>query len=320
MSGEPGRRAFLTGASGFAGRQLAKLLVENGWTVAGTVNSRRCPVEGVRSQRVQIDDADALTRLLAEFEPDVVFHLAAIVDTVKTPSVMELHRVNTIGTVAVTEAMAASAPRARLLFSSSSFVYGHVDQNAGAIAESAPLAPVTPYGSSKAAAEQIVHQFARLHDADVVVTRAFQHTGPGHVGAYALADWAQQIARIEAGGGRGEIATGELSVARDYLDVRDVASAYLAVAERGERDSTYNVCSGEPVTMARLLHGLIECFDVDVAVKTDPARLRKVDQPVFAGDPGKLLSTGWRRRFELGETLAALAGFWRDRVRAERNG
>lgn len=307
-------RAFITGVSGFAGQALARLLVEQDWTVAGTVGSRECDVPEVEAHRVQIDDCDRLTGLLAEFAPDVVFHLAAIVDTVQTPSVMELHRVNTLGTTAVTLAVANASPDARLVFASSAFAYGHVDSRADSIHEDTPLRPVTPYGASKAAGETLVLQHARLHSADAVITRAFQHTGRGHVGAYALADWAAQLTMIERSGEDDEIATGDLSVKRDYLDVRDVASAYLAVAEHGASGGVYNVCSGVAVSMRELLETLVGCFDVNVKIVTDPSRLRKVDQPVFVGDPAKLTAdTGWRRRYELAETMTALAEFSRGR-------
>lgn len=308
------RRAFITGVSGFAGRRLAERLTGAGWELAGTVGRRSSGVAGVAEHSVQIDDCESLARLIGDFEPEVVFHLAAIVDTVQTPSVLELHRVNTIGTVAVTEAIAAAGSRARLVFTSSAFAYGHVDEGAEAIVESTPLRPVTPYGSSKAASEAIVRQFARLHGNDVIVTRAFQHTGPGHTGAYALADWARQLAIIERSGEPGEIAVGELSVARDYLDVRDVASAYAAAAERGRAGATYNVCSGEPVTMGELLERLIAQYEAEVEISVDESRLRKVDQPVFAGDPTALIDdTGWRREHSIEQTLAALAAFWRER-------
>ncbi|MFY9264173.1 MAG: GDP-mannose 4,6-dehydratase [Solirubrobacterales bacterium] len=315
MNDQTAKRALITGVSGFAGRHLAELLVQNGWAVSGTTNTRSCDVAGVTSHALQIDDVAALGALIGSVEPDVVFHLAAIVDTVRTPSIMELHRVNTMGTVAVTEAIAESGSRARLVFASSSFAYGRVGENSAAIPESTELRPVTAYGASKAAAEQIVWQHARLRDADVVVTRAFQHTGPGHTGAYALADWGRQLAEIEQRGEHGAIATGNLAVERDYLDVRDVAAAYLAVAERGHRGGTYNVCSGEPLAMEVLLRGLIASFGIEVEIETDARRLRKVDQPVFAGDPRRLSNdTGWRRRVTLEDTLDALASYWRART------
>ena len=303
-----GRRAFVTGVSGFAGRQLAAQLVAAGWHVEGTVSTTTSGVRGVVEHHPRIDDHDALAQVIGAFAPDVVFHLAAIVDTVTTPDVDELHRVNALGTLGVTEAMRAVAPDARLLFTSSSFAYGRTSPNAQPVQESHPLAPITPYGVSKAESEAIVARFRDETGADTVITRAFQHSGPGHQGEYALADWARQLVAIERAGGVGTIATGNLDVARDYLDVRDVASAYIAVAERGRPGETYNVCSGEPVTMLELLSGLIQAFDLAVQIETDPARVRAIDQPVFVGDPSKLhADTGWVPRHSRAEMLAALA-------------
>lgn len=311
------RAAVVTGASGFAGRQLVATLVESGWTVAGTVGRRSIDVPGVREEQIDICDVDGLARLLAAVEPTVVFHLAAIVDTVTTPDVDELHRVNTGGTEAVVAALGAAAPQARLLFTSSAFAYGRISPDAIPVREEQPLEPVTPYGVSKAAAETVVARFADA-GGDVVVTRAFQHTGPGHVGAYALADWALQLARIERDGGHGTMATGDLDVQRDYLDVRDVATAYIAAAERGRSGATYNVCSGRPVSMRTLLESLVRAFGVDVELVVDPARLRAVDQPVVFGDVSRLTAdTGWAPAHSLDDTLAALAETARARLRAE---
>ncbi|HEV7918066.1 MAG TPA: GDP-mannose 4,6-dehydratase [Solirubrobacterales bacterium] len=309
------RTAFITGVSSFAGRRLAEQLVQAGWRVEGTVLSRASGVAGVTEHKLEIDDRDAIAELLGPLAPTVVFHLAAIVDTVTTPDVMELHRINTMGTVAVTEAMRVAAPSARLVFTSSAFAYGRTPAESQPVTEDEPLRPLTPYGASKVASEQIVSQFARETGADVVITRAFQHTGPEHTGAYALADWAGQLARIERDGGPGSIATGNLEVERDYLDVRDVASAYVATAERGKSGAVYNVSSGVPLSMRALLEGLIEAFGVDATIETDPARVRAIDQPVFVGDPTRLKQdTGWEPAFSLDETLRALADFARTQL------
>jgi GDP-4-dehydro-6-deoxy-D-mannose reductase len=301
-------RAFITGVSGFAGRNLAQLLVDWGDTVQGTVQTRSSGVKGVGEHAVDIQDVRVLDELLGFFRPDVVYHLAAIVDTVTTPSVMRLHEVNTMGTVAVTEAMRSAAPDARLLFTSSSFAYGGADAGELPVKESQTLRPVTPYGASKAASEEIVWQFARQTGAEVIVTRAFQHTGPGHTGEYAMADWARQLAEIERGGGTGTIRCGNLDVERDYLDVRDVASAYAAAATAGTPGRTYNVCSQVPRTMRSLLEGLIEAFGVDARIEVDQARLRRVDQPTFYGDVSALRAdTDWEPSFRMERTLADLA-------------
>lgn len=309
------RRALITGMSGFAGRQLADQLVREGWTVAGTVRSRSSGLAGVQEHRLEIDDRASLAALMGELRPDVVFHLAAIVDTVLTPDVLELHRVNTLGTVAVLEAVRELGDRPRVLHASSAFAYGFTPDAAQPVSEDEPLRPVTPYGASKAAGEAIALAFGRETGTEVVVTRAFQHTGPGHVGAYALADWAQQLARIEADGGRGTIHCGNVDVARDYCDVRDIAGAYRAVAERGRAGTVYNVASGVPVTMRALLEGLIRAFGVDVEIEVDAARLRKVDQPRFFADVARVRAdTGWEPQYSLEATLAALAESWRGRA------
>jgi GDP-4-dehydro-6-deoxy-D-mannose reductase len=167
---------------------------------------------------------------------------------------------------------------------------------------------VTPYGASKAASEGIVWQFARQTGAAVIVTRAFQHTGPGHTGEYAMADWARQLAAIERGGGSGTLNCGNLDVERDYLDVRDVASAYAVAATQGIPGRTYNVCSGVPRTMRSLLEGLIEAFGVEATIEVDQTRLRRVDQPAFYGDRSALRDdTGWEPAIPIERTLADLA-------------
>jgi GDP-4-dehydro-6-deoxy-D-mannose reductase len=313
MSGQ----ALITGVSGFAGRHLARRLLDDGWQVAGTVRSRSAGLPEVAEHRVEIGDRDALAALVTDVAPDVVFHLAAVVDTVTTPDVVELHRVNTLGTVAVLEALRAAAATPRVVFTSSAFAYGFTAPGEQPVREEQALRPLTPYGSSKAAGEAIALQFGRETGTEVIVTRAFQHTGPGHTGAYALADWAQQLAELEARGGPGVIRCGNIDVERDYCDVRDVAAAYVAIAERGRPGAVYNVASGVPVTMRALLEGLIEAFGVDATVEVDAARLRKVDQPRFYADVSRLKAdTGWAPAHDLAGTLAALADFWRRRVAA----
>lgn len=308
------RSAFITGVSSFAGGHLARQLIDAGWSVEGTVNSRRSGIEGVTEHRVDIADGDAIAGLIEAAQPDAVFHLAAIVDTVDTPSVTELQRVNVLGAAAVVEAVRAAAPTARLVYTSSAFVYGFTAPDEQPVVEGQSLRPLTPYGASKVAAEAIVGQYARA-GGNAVITRAFQHTGNGHVGAYALSDWAEQLARIKSSGGSGSIATGNLDVERDYLDVRDVAAAYLALADAGETGDVFNVSSDVPVTMRALLEGLIAAFDVDVEITTDQSRLRKIDQPRFVGDSSRLrAATGWAPSYEISQTLDELARFWLSRV------
>jgi GDP-4-dehydro-6-deoxy-D-mannose reductase len=311
-----GRTALVTGAGGFAGRHLTEQLIEDGYRVVAVTRTSEPPA-GAEQHQFDIEDTDALTALIESERPEVIFHLAAIVDTVDTPSVDELIRVNVGGTKAVANSTFAAAPTTPIVFASSAFVYGSTTPEEQPLGEGQPLRPLTPYGETKVSAEEIL----QLHDArggHAVIARSFQHTGPGHVGAYALSDWAEQLARIELDGGSGEIATGALDVERDYLDVRDVVGAYRALARGGVSGQIYNVSSGSGVTMRQLLEGLIEAYGIDVEIVTDQSRLRKVDQPVVIGDRSALTAaTGWEPQYPLDQTLGDLAEFWRGRVRAD---
>jgi GDP-4-dehydro-6-deoxy-D-mannose reductase len=297
------RRALVTGASGFAGKHLVSLLLAEGWDVAGIVRSRSTGIDGVQEHTVEIDDLAGVTAVVDAFRPTHVFHLAAVVDTITTPDVMALYRTNTLGTVAVLEAVGAVGGVDRVLVASSAFAYGRPPAGARPVREDDPLLPLTAYGSSKVAAEAIARQWSIATGTDVLITRAFQHTGPGHVGAYALSDWASQLAS-----GATTLRVGALDVARDYLDVRDVVEAYLALMERGAAGTVYNVASGVPVTMRELLDALVVAFGGTAEVVVDPARIRAVDTPVFVADVARLhADTGWSPRFTLEETMTALA-------------
>jgi GDP-4-dehydro-6-deoxy-D-mannose reductase len=296
-------RALVTGASGFAGRHLSTQLLDQGWEVAGTFRHRE-PVAGVHPAQLTLDDIDGLRALVREFNPDVVYHLAALVDTVTTPDIITLYRTNTLGTVTVLEALKAAPSISRVLLASSAFVYGRA-KRPDAITETEALTPLTAYGASKVAAEEIGLQWARETGVDIVIARAFQHTGPGHVGRYALSEWAAQISS-----GTTTVSVGNLDVVRDYLDVRDVVAAYRALVDRGRSGEAYNVASGIPRSMRSMLDGLIDGFGAAVSVTTDPSLFRPVDQPTFVADIHKISQeTSWKPRIPMSRCLSDLAAW-----------
>ena len=297
------QRALVTGAAGFTGRHLTRLLLSGGWEVHGTVRSTPSGVEGIHERAVALHDWQTLADLCREVRPDVVFHLAAVVDTVETPDLGALFRSNVEGTAALLAAVQAGGTTRRVVVASSAFAYGRVAEKPESIAETAPLRPVTPYGASKAAAEVVALQWWRQTGIDLVISRGFQHTGPGHVGAYALADWARQLAT-----GVKVLEVGNLDAVRDYLDVRDAASALLALASEGKAGDVYNVASGVPRTMRSLLDGLLAAFGSDAEVRPTGVRMRSVDQPVFVANVSKLRGqTRWTPNYAIDDTLRDLA-------------
>jgi GDP-4-dehydro-6-deoxy-D-mannose reductase len=275
-------RVLVTGPNGFVGGHLRTELGE-----------AFVPFEG------DVLDGAGLAAAVGEVRPSAVVHLAAQSSVADSwVDVAEVWRVNVLGTVNVAEAICAEAPGARLLFVSSGEVYGRPAQVP--TPENAPVAPVSPYGASKAAAELACLQASSL---DVVVARSFPHIGPGQDQRFAVASWAGQLARFDREGG-GELRVGDLDVERDLTDVRDVCRAYRLLLDPRVPAGTYNVASGAPVPLRRVLDLLVEAAGVQVNIVRDEARLRPADIRTIAGDPSRLRSaTGWRPEIPLDQTL-----------------
>ena len=296
-------RALVTGASGFAGGHLVEALKHKGAEILACggphdANSGYRPID--------LSDAQSLRDALDSFRPTVVFHLAAqtfVPESLRSPA--ETYEVNVMGTVRLAEAVRtyAGGPRPRMLFTSSAEVYGRREAGEFPLRETLDLRPATPYGASKAAAETVLLAHARGFDLDVVVARAFNHIGPGQNERFVVASLAAQLARV-ASGEAPHLLVGNLSAARDFLDVRDVVAAYVALAADGERGEVYNVCSGKAVTIRDVLRELITIARVPVEVREDPLRFRSAEIPLYVGDPQKLRDrTGWQPGIPLVRSL-----------------
>lgn len=296
-------RALVTGASGFVGRYLVDALRRQGDDVVACGGPHD---DGSDFFPIDLADLPSLRAALDAARPNVIFHLAAqsfVPDSLRSP--LETLEVNALGSARLAEAVRAYAadPPPRIVFTSSAEVYGVRDPVEYPLHETLDLRPANPYGASKAAAEAILLADARSFGLDVVVARAFNHIGPRQSERFVVASLAQQLARI-ARGAEPQMYVGSLSSARDFLDVRDVVEAYLALARRGEGAQVYNVCSGRAVTIRDVLRELINIARVPVEVREDPDRLRVVDLPLSAGSSEKLRrATGWQPKIPLARSL-----------------
>ena len=136
-----------------------------------------------------------------------------------------------------------------------------------------------------------------------MVTRAFNHEGPGRDERFAVGSWAQQIARLEAEGG-GTLLVGDLCAERDLTDVRDVCRAYRLLLDTEVPAGTYNVASGGRSRCRRCWSCSSAARARPITVEEDPARLRPAEIPRLAGDASKLrAATGWKPRIPLEQTL-----------------
>jgi GDP-4-dehydro-6-deoxy-D-mannose reductase len=271
---------------------------------------------GVQWRGVELTDRDSVTSAIADASPSRIFHLAGApsVETSWTNAVPHL-RINALGTHYLLDAVRRAGQVCRVLVVTSAQVYDMGDR---ALDEGSPLRPSTPYGLTKLAQDELARA-AAADGLDVVVARPFNHIGPRQTAGFAIASFARQIARIEAGLDAPVMRVGNLDPRRDLSDVRDVADAYIGLMARGTAGRAYNVCSGAAHRIGDVLDSLRRLATVAVAKETDTARLRPNDVPLVVGDAARIRAeTGWSPRIPLETTLRDTLEWWRAEVRAGR--
>lgn len=311
--------AFITGIAGFAGSYLAEELLAAGFEVSGSIfnNEPTKNIDGIIRQlklyQLDIFDANRCTRLLTKLKPSYIFHLAAMASVGKSFEMeRQTFRVNFEGTVNLLSAATSLRALKAMLFISSADAYGSFRPKTLTLAEDQPLNPISPYGISKAAGEQVCRYYWRQHRLPVIIARSFNHSGPRQSDSFVVPAFARQVAAIEAGLQEPVLRVGDLSARRDLSDVRDIVSGYRLAVLRGKPGEVYNFCSGKTVTIERVLKLLLVQSSKKIKLKVDRARLRKADIPVLRGSNRKACrQLGFSVRYSLKETLRATLDFWR---------
>jgi GDP-4-dehydro-6-deoxy-D-mannose reductase len=319
-------RVLVTGATGFVGRHLLPAL-RTAFPGAELVPAARTGEPGgeggggaaVRS--FDLMDPGGAAQLVATVRPDACVHLAAasaVAESFSDPDAAWWANVD--GTRALAAALVRHAPGCRLLHVSSGEVYGLSFNGGVPLDESAPLRPANPYAAAKAAADIALGEMA-LRGLRVLRVRPLNHVGPGQSPRFAVAAFARQIARVEAGVQPPAIRTGALDRRRDFLDVRDVCDAYVSALGRMDAlpaGAVLNVASGRLRKMGDVLADMLRIAGVRAEVEEeDQAARRPTD---LAATPcsaeAARAALGWAPRRDWEETLADTIAFWRAEVRA----
>jgi len=244
-------RVLVTGAAGFIGSHLCEALIARGDDVLGV----DCFTDFYSPARKQANLTDTLAAGL-DFRPidlacdelesivdgiDVVYHLAGQPGVRQSWGEFDLYaQRNLVATQRLLEATLRSG-HARFVFASSSSVYGHIDGQPAR--ESDPFAPVSPYGMTKAACEQLIDVYRRVHGLSAVSLRYFTAYGPRQRPEMAFAAFTRAILL-----GRPLRVLGDGRQVRDFTYVDDVVAATIAAAERGT-EPAYNIAGGASSTL-----------------------------------------------------------------------
>ena len=302
-------RALVTGGNGFVAQWAIRAMLERGWIVisAGIGESPMMPVltaeecENVGWRAMDVTRQEDVTRVMDEAQPDLVLHLAAVShvpDALRNPG--RAYEVNAVGAVRllaeVRKQRLAGTGDPVVLIVGSAEQYGRHEINEMPLHEDVEQRPLTLYAASKVAQEVAALQAFRSDGVRVICTRSFNHSGVGHDARFLLPSLVARALALSAEGRT--LAIGNGDTVRDFLHVRDVVSAYLALLERGAEGDAYNICSGEGVSVRALAQAVLRRVGATAEVTLDPSLARPVDVPVLVGANAKLRrATGWTPRF-----------------------
>lgn len=308
------KSVLVSGVSGFTGSQLAKRLAELGAEVTGITRGEKW--DKPNEQKVNLVKGDILDyllieRVLAEYEIDICFHLAAqaiVRRALKSPQ--STYWTNVIGTVNLLEACRHVGVDA-FLYTSTDKVYGEPDKLP--IPEDAQLKGSGIYESSKVAADQIARAYATTFDLPVVVSRACNIYGPGDMNPRIIPNTIKACLRSEP-----PVIFKGIDSIREYIYVQDCIDAYLLLVENIEktRGEVFNVGSGAVKKQAEVVKEIAQLFKLKPKyVDPKPYVLKEIKSQYLSSEKIKK-RLGWKSKVTFEEGVKRTVDWWKNKVGA----
>jgi UDP-glucuronate 4-epimerase len=314
VNGNP-KRVLLTGGAGFIGSHLAEALLRNGALLSVVDNLdefyspawKKANLESIRKAgpydffNRDICETEGMRETVAAVRPDVIIHLAAragVRPSIEQPRLYE--KVNVAGTVNLLE-LCREFSVARLIFGSSSSVYG-ASSRAPFSEEQSDLRPISPYAATKLAGESFCYTYAHLYKLPVVALRFFTVYGPRQRPDLAIHKF---VARMEAG--KPLPIFGDGATGRDYTYVDDIVAGILGALDydfsrtAGAPFEICNLGNSSPITLSELVHSLERATGKPAIIQREG--LQQGDVPLTWADiskAGKLLDYHPRTTLEEG--------------------
>jgi GDP-4-dehydro-6-deoxy-D-mannose reductase len=310
---------LVTGAAGFVGGHLLELLSRHETNVVGWRRPQGRPphpFSGVRWMEVDVLDRAGVAAALAEVKPAAIYHLAGSAHVAQSwQYIRETYEGNLLATNYLFEGLRLHRLAPRVLVTGSAHVYAPQPRP---LLEDDQLKPVSPYATSKLATEMLAMRAWTDDELPTILTRAFNHVGPGQDPSYVAPSIARQVALIEHGKLEPSLSMGNLESRRDFSDVRDTVRAYRILMASGRPGVPYNVSSGRAVAMGELVGAFVSRARCAVRVVQDQARFRPNDVPLLVGSHDRITAeTGWKPEIPLEQTIDDLLAYWRARAASE---
>lgn len=315
-------KILITGISGFVGRHFVEYLSTTGESheVAGiyfrhkpNFNDFQFKNVDCSFYRVDLREKDSLSKVLMDFHPEYIVHLAAQSSVAYSwlypaESVEE----NNAMFMTLIEQTRLLGLGCRILAVGSAEEYGNVNEIDLPLVESQIANPVNPYGVSRAFQQMISEVYCRNYGLDIIHTRSFNHLGPYQTDKFVISSFAKQVAN-ELRDGRTNITltVGNVDIVRDFTDVRDVVRAYYLLLKMGATCNVYNVCSGHGFLLKDVIGMIAKLSHTRIDWYSNEDNIRPSENKKIIGSNAKIIrETGWQPEITLEQSLKDLLDYW----------
>jgi GDP-4-dehydro-6-deoxy-D-mannose reductase len=314
------KKYLITGAAGFVSKHLLNELnnLNEKYSIMALdiiddpkyINYRNLEIQYLK---INLLNYEWLEYLVLEFRPDYIVHLASISSVALSwQKPVESFMNNTNIFLNLLESVKNAKIKCRILSVGSSEEYGNVNPEDCPLKETHSLSPVSPYGVARVSQEMLSKIYSLGFGLDVIITRSFNHIGPGQKDIFVISSFVKQLVEIKKQKKKEAIIyTGDLSIIRDFLDVRDVVRAYLLLLEHGFRSEVYNICSGQGYSLSSILDIVEGILEIQVISQLDDTKVRPYDNRIIIGDNNKLKSqTNWNKEIALEQSIYDIIKYW----------
>lgn len=257
-------------------------------------------------KEVNLLDKEALKEVLESFRPQYILHLASFSSVAFSWQHPEESFVNNTNIfLNMTGILKELQLPCRVLSIGSSEEYGNVLPQHLPLKEDMQLQPVSPYAVARVSQEMLSKVFVDSYHLDIILTRSFNHIGPWQDERFVVPSFIRRILNIrDAGLSKGTIETGDTTIIRDFVDVRDVVNAYYMLLTEGTPGEIYNICSGTGIALSDIIDQIADIVGVKVSTKVNPEYVRPNDNRVVVGSHEKITTElGWQPVIKWEQTL-----------------
>ena len=314
-------KILITGFTGFVSQHFLTLLneIEPGSIVLGIdknepdFNFSTFSELNISFENIDLLNKEATEKILTDFNPDYILHLASVSSVAQSwQAPLESFVNNTTIFLNLVELVRISNNNCRILSVGSSEEYGDVAENDLPLTEEHPLKPLSSYAVARVSQEMLSKIYADGFALDIIMTRSFNHIGPGQKDIFVISSFAKQLVQLSKNiESKATLTTGNLSVIRDFLDVRDVVKAYYLLLKKGRSGEVYNICSGNGILLSDIISKMSEILNLSIETKINPDLIRPNENKKIIGSYQKIKNElGWQPEIPLDKSLEDIIRYW----------